>query len=119
MGKIIDKPWGHEEILIDTKGYKVKILSIKAGHGLSIQYHRGKEETLFYLEGECRIETYRYRNFNIEIEGCKTPKGFLEFVHIPPGVIHSIKAITDSRFLEVNNGVSDSDIERLYDSYNR
>jgi hypothetical protein len=42
----VDKPWGHELIWAETPRYVGKLLHIKAGHLLSRQYHRVKEETL-------------------------------------------------------------------------
>jgi mannose-6-phosphate isomerase-like protein (cupin superfamily) len=49
--RFIDKPWGHEEIFACTDRYVGKILCIKAGEALSLQYHRRKEETLRVLDG--------------------------------------------------------------------
>jgi mannose-6-phosphate isomerase len=47
----VRKPWGHETIWARTDRYVGKILHIKAGHALSVQYHRQKDETVYLLSG--------------------------------------------------------------------
>ncbi len=54
--RIVDKPWGHEEIWAETKDYVGKILEINPGHKLSRQYHNLKEETFRVLEGILTLE---------------------------------------------------------------
>ena len=44
--KRVEKPWGHELIWAHTDRYVGKILHIKAGHELSVQYHERKDETV-------------------------------------------------------------------------
>src|SRR5687767_2845408 len=50
--RVVPKPWGHETIWASTDLYVGKILHIKAGHALSIQYHNVKDETVHLLTGE-------------------------------------------------------------------
>ena len=50
--RMVDKPWGHEEIFAETESYVGKILAIRAGQALSLQYHEVKDETLRVLDGE-------------------------------------------------------------------
>ena len=38
--RTVSKPWGHETIWAHTDRYVGKILHIKAGHALSVQYHK-------------------------------------------------------------------------------
>src|SRR5947208_5253059 len=47
----VPKPWGHETIWARTDAYAGKILHIKAGHSLSVQYHNVKDETVYLLSG--------------------------------------------------------------------
>ena len=49
---IVQKPWGHETIWAKTDRYVGKILHIKAGQALSVQYHNMKDETVYLLSGE-------------------------------------------------------------------
>ena len=44
--KTVDKPWGNELIWAVTDRYVGKILHIKKGHSLSLQYHNQKDETV-------------------------------------------------------------------------
>ena len=54
--QIIDKPWGREIILTTPDSpYAAKILEIKAGKRVSLQYHDQKLETLCLFSGECNI----------------------------------------------------------------
>ncbi len=49
---IVPKPWGHETIWAHTDRYVGKVLHIRAGHALSVQYHDRKDETIHLLSGE-------------------------------------------------------------------
>ena len=44
--RTVQKPWGHETIWAHTDRYVGKILHIKAGEALSVQYHERKDETI-------------------------------------------------------------------------
>jgi len=52
---VIDKPWGHELIWAHTDRYVGKILHIRAGEALSLQYHRVKDETIMLLSGRMQL----------------------------------------------------------------
>ena len=54
----VDKPWGYELIWAHTDRYVGKILHVKAGHLLSIQYHHKKDETMHVLSGELILRTW-------------------------------------------------------------
>ena len=47
----VDKPWGHELVWARTDRYVGKILHVKAGHVLSLQYHNLKDETIYLQSG--------------------------------------------------------------------
>jgi hypothetical protein len=49
--RFVEKPWGREEIFAETPTYVGKILFIRQGEALSLQYHEVKEETLRVLDG--------------------------------------------------------------------
>jgi mannose-6-phosphate isomerase len=49
---VVPKPWGHEVIWAHTPLYVGKILHIKAGQALSVQYHNQKDETIHLLRGK-------------------------------------------------------------------
>src|SRR5262249_12030985 len=57
--RIVDKPWGNELIWALTDRYAGKILHIKKGHSLSLQYHNRKDETIMVLSGKMEFIHYR------------------------------------------------------------
>ena len=48
----IEKPWGFELVWAETDRYVGKLLHIRAGTRLSLQYHRRKDETMLLQTGE-------------------------------------------------------------------
>lgn len=109
----VDKPWGHELIWAKTERYVGKILHIKAGEALSLQYHRQKDETIMVLTGKLRFEHFA------EGEEPKTTElGPREPFHVTPGLRHRMIAIVDTDVLEVSTTELD-DVVRLQDRYGR
>jgi quercetin dioxygenase-like cupin family protein len=109
----VDKPWGHELIWAKTDRYVGKILHIKAGEALSLQYHRVKDETIMVLSGKLRFEHFA--------EGAEPATTVLEPrvpFHITPGLRHRMIAIEDTDVLEVSTPELD-DVVRLEDRYGR
>ena len=110
---LVDKPWGHELIWAHTDRYVGKILHVRAGEALSLQYHRVKDETIMVLTGRMQLiyfaegEPPRSRDL--------LPR---EPFHIAPGVRHRMIAIEDTDVLEVSTGEND-DVVRLEDRYGR
>jgi mannose-6-phosphate isomerase len=109
---IVPKPWGHELIWANTPLYVGKILHIKAGQALSLQYHNQKDETIHLLRGEM---TYRVQEGDTLKE---IPLKVGESFRNEPGTIHQIEAVTDCDVLEVSTPHLD-DIVRLKDRYGR
>ena len=52
----VDKPWGYELHWAKTDRYVGKVLHVKAGHALSLQYHNVKDETIFLWTGKLLFE---------------------------------------------------------------
>lgn len=108
----VPKPWGHETIWARTDTYVGKILHIKAGEALSVQYHNVKDETVYLLSG----------NLIYRIWENDTPKDvdlkIGEAYRITPGTIHQMEAVTDCDILEVSTPQLD-DVVRLQDRYGR
>lgn len=112
-----DKPWGHELIFaaIGDK-YIGKIIHVNAGHSLSLQYHREKEETISVISGEALIE---YGPAADQLTGRQFSAG--DTIHVPPGVLHRITAISDMEFAEASTAHPGwrEDVVRLEDRYGR
>lgn len=108
----VDKPWGHELIWAETPRYVGKLLHIQAGHRLSRQYHRVKEETLLIQSGEMELEIGPLET----LEKRRMMKG--DVFHVRPGTIHRMIAVTDVDVIEVSTPELD-DVVRLEDVYGR
>lgn len=104
----VDKPWGFELIWARTDRYVGKVLHVKAGHVLSLQYHNKKDETMHVLSGELIL---RIQNGDA-VSSRPFKQG--ETVHIPPKLIHQIEAVVDSDVLEASTPELD-DLVRLQD----
>ena len=52
----VEKPWGHELIWAHTDAYVGKLLHVKAGHSLSLQFHRVKDEAWLIQSGRVKLE---------------------------------------------------------------
>ncbi len=109
----VDKPWGHELIWAATDRYVGKILHVRAGEALSLQYHRVKDETIMLLSGRMTL---------VYFADGEEPKSrelaVREPFHIHPGLRHRMIAIEDTDVLEVSTPELD-DVVRLEDRYGR
>jgi mannose-6-phosphate isomerase-like protein (cupin superfamily) len=108
----VDKPWGYELVWARTDRYVGKILHVKAGHVLSLQYHNFKDETMHVLSGELILRTQP----GSVLEARPLRAG--ESVRIPAKLIHQIEAVVDSEVLEASTAELD-DLVRLQDRYGR
>ena len=52
----VDKPWGWELIWAETEQYVGKVLFVKAGESLSLQFHRVKDEAWYVQSGRAKLE---------------------------------------------------------------
>src|SRR5512142_820076 len=111
--RFVDKPWGHELIWAKTERYVGKILHVKAGEALSLQYHCVKDETIMLLSGRMRLEYFRDGEAPSAIE-LRAREPF----HITPGLRHRMIAIEDTDVVEVSTPELD-DVVRLEDRYGR
>ena len=112
--RIVEKPWGHEEIfaLVDGK-FCGKVLHVRAGHALSLQYHERKEEVIAVQSGRCRMQVGEHESglatYDLEAG---------DAVHLPAGMRHRVEALTDVVLLEASTTELD-DVVRLEDRYGR
>ena len=108
----VEKPWGHELIWARTPRYVGKILHVRAGHSLSLQYHRVKDETIHLLSGQLRFQVGE--GDDLRDQPIEPGQSF----HITPGLRHRMIAITDCDILEASTPELD-DVVRLEDRYGR
>jgi len=110
---LVEKPWGYEVRWAITDRYLGKILHVRKGEALSLQYHERKDETLLVVRGcvdtelgghDGALKTHRMR------EG--------DSVHLTPGTRHRLTAVEDTDIYEVSTPELD-DVVRLEDRYGR
>jgi mannose-6-phosphate isomerase-like protein (cupin superfamily) len=110
----VEKPWGYELIWALTDDYCGKVLFIRAGESLSLQFHREKDESWLIHTGRAQLE--------MGAPGDKTPNsetvGPGAAFRIRPGTIHRIKALEDTTIVEVSTPQLE-DVVRLEDKYGR
>lgn len=109
----VEKPWGHELIWAKTKDYVGKVLHIKAGGKLSLQYHQVKEETIYVTSGKM---LFVFENDQGVMEEILMLPG--DAHHIPTGRKHRMIGVEDCDVFEVSTPHLD-DVVRLEDSYGR
>jgi mannose-6-phosphate isomerase len=110
----VEKPWGHELIFAVTERYAGKLLFVKAGESLSLQFHKVKDEAWYVLSGRAKLELGApgERILTSEVVG---PGAAFRF---EPGTVHRLQALEDTTILEVSTPELD-DVVRLEDRYGR
>jgi len=109
----VDKPWGWELVWAEAEDYVGKLLFVRAGESLSLQYHEVKDESWLVQEGRARLE--------LGVVG-----GELEIFEIAPGdtyrfrprTVHRVTAVEDTLVIEVSTN-HPTDVVRLEGEYGR
>ncbi len=109
----VDKPWGWELIWALTDRYCGKLLFVRAGEALSLQYHERKDESWLVREGRAALELGAVDG---ALEECEIGPG--DAFHFPPGTVHRVRALEDTLIVEVSTPDLD-DVVRLADDYGR
>jgi mannose-6-phosphate isomerase len=110
----VDKPWGHELIWALTDTYCGKVLFVRAGHALSLQFHREKDESWLVQSGCAKLELGEAGQGALAEEVVGPGYAF----HYRPGTVHRVTALDDTTILEVSTPQLD-DVVRLEDAYGR
>jgi mannose-6-phosphate isomerase len=110
----VEKPWGYELIWALTSVYCGKVLFVKAGHSLSLQFHREKDESWFVQSGRAKLELGSVGEPVLEQEVVAAGAAF----HFTPGTVHRVTALEDTTIIEVSTPQLD-DVVRLEDAYGR
>jgi mannose-6-phosphate isomerase len=115
---MVPKPWGHEIIWAHTDRYVGKILHIKAGESLSLQYHERKDETIYVLRGRLLYRVGTMADGTAQPDMREFELGEGESYRNVPGTVHQMIAVTDCDLLEASTPDLD-DVVRLTDRYGR
>ena len=110
----VPKPWGWELIWAHTDDYLGKVLFVKAGESLSLQFHREKDESLLVHSGQARIEMAAPGERLPQAEVVGPGAAF----RIKPGTVHRITGVEDTTIIEVSTPHL-KDVVRLEDRYGR
>jgi len=110
----VEKPWGSELIWAETEQYVGKVLFVKAGESLSLQFHREKDESWLVQQGRAKLELGSAGDPVLRAEVIAPGASF----HFRPGTVHRVTALEDTTILEVSTPQLD-DVVRLEDRYGR
>ena len=110
----VDKPWGYELIWALTGDYAGKVLFVRAGHSLSLQFHREKDESWYVQSGRAKLELGSAGDAVLTEEVIAAGASF----RFRPGTVHRVTALEDTTILEVSTPELD-DVVRLDDAYGR
>jgi len=108
----VEKPWGYELRFVRTDRYAGKVLFIKAGNQLSLQYHDRKDEAFLVQQG--RLELVLGAGDEQRVETLGPGQAW----HITPGTVHRFRSVTDCLLFEVSTPELE-DVVRLEDDYGR
>jgi mannose-6-phosphate isomerase len=109
----VDKPWGWELVWAEAEDYVGKLLFVRAGESLSLQYHEVKDESWLVQEGRAKLEL---GEVNGELETIEIAPG--DAFRFRPHTVHRVTAVEDTLVLEVSTNHL-TDVVRLEDRYGR
>lgn len=92
-----DRVWGDEFLIIDTPTYIGKLMHMRAGMAGGLQTHVEKDEASYLFAGEAWVYT---DTGDGELTRFKWSPGTA--IHIPPGAVHKVEAITDCTIFEAS-----------------
>lgn len=111
--RTVDKPWGWELVWAESEAYVGKLLFVRAGESLSLQYHDLKDESWLVQDGRARLELGVVGG---ELEAVEIAKG--DAFRFRPRTVHRVTALEDTLVLEVSTN-HPADVVRLEDRYGR
>jgi mannose-6-phosphate isomerase-like protein (cupin superfamily) len=109
----VEKPWGWELVWAEADDYIGKLLFVRAGESLSLQYHEFKDESWLVQEGRARLEL---GDVGGELETLEIVPG--DTFRFRPRTVHRVTAVEDTLVIEVST-THLSDVVRLEDRYGR
>lgn len=105
------RPWGNFLVIKDEKDFKVKRITIKAGHAPSYQSHNFRNEHWIILNGNGTL-TLDDIDFDVKAG---------DYLYIPKNNKHRLSASSEIIFIEIQTGsyFGEDDIIRFDDKYGR
>jgi mannose-6-phosphate isomerase len=109
----VSKPWGSELWFAQTDRYAGKILRVRAGCRLSVQFHEEKDETSYVLSGRVIVsQGDSAKQLTVRELGPG------ESWRNQPRIVHTLEAVEDAEIIEVSTPQLE-DVVRLEDRYGR
>jgi mannose-6-phosphate isomerase len=109
----VEKPWGWELVWAEAEDYVGKLLFVRAGESLSLQYHEVKDESWLVQEGRATLELGEVGGSLATFE--IVPGDAFRF---RPRTVHRVTAVEDTLVIEVSTNHL-TDVVRLEDRYGR
>ena len=109
----VEKPWGWELVWAEAEDYVGKLLFVRAGESLSLQYHEVKDESWLVQEGRATLEL---ADVGDELETFEIAAG--DAFRFRPRTVHRVTAVEDTLVIEVSTAQL-TDVVRLEDRYGR
>ena len=109
----VEKPWGWELVWAEADDYVGKLLFVRAGESLSLQYHELKDESWLVQQGRARLELGEVGG---ELEVLEIAPG--DAYRFRPRTVHRVTALEDTTVVEVSTNHL-ADVVRLEDRYGR
>ena len=110
----VEKPWGWELIWAHSESYAGKVLFVRAGHSLSLQFHNEKDESWYVQSGSAEVQLGDAGEAVLSTEIVRPGACF----RFRPGTVHRVRALEDTTILEASTPQLD-DVVRLEDRYGR
>jgi mannose-6-phosphate isomerase-like protein (cupin superfamily) len=110
----VEKPWGWELIWAEAEAYVGKLLFVRAGQSLSLQFHNVKDESWYVKSGKAELELGAVGQGVLDVEVIGPGACF----RFRPGTVHRVTALEDTTIVEVSTPHLD-DVVRLEDRYGR
>ena len=107
----IEKPWGYEVIWAKTDKYVAKFLHINPHSRMSLQFHKEKEETIYVMAGELKLQLDESDSYQMLAPG--------SVHHVKPGDVHRFGAGARPVMLCEVSTPELEDVVRIADDYKR
>ena len=107
-GRLISKPWGYEEVLLEAENYVVLRMFIRKGEETSLHKHIKRDEYFIVVRG---------RGFLVR-GGVRVPIKEWDVISMRRGELHKWVACEDLEVIEVTTQPL-SDLVRVKDKYGR
>lgn len=109
---VVEKLWGREFWLVNTKKYCWKLLKVNPGFVSSLHSHAKKDETFYGIMGTVQLDIHDTMTEQVS-SIIISPGSQFEIKH---GTMHSFRAVNTAWISEISTHHDDNDVIRLQPS---